>query len=98
MALRRLLIPLVAVGFVASACTGGPGSREDLIAALTRDETFTTEEAQCIANAVFDRYAEDEDALGQISGALSYEELTGPSGVEGFEDFFQNTVTACANL
>ncbi|MEM7337771.1 MAG: hypothetical protein AAF467_03925 [Actinomycetota bacterium] len=98
MSMRRLLIPLVALSFVAAACTGGPGSRDDLVAALTRDETFTTEEAQCIANAVFDRYSDDEDVLGQISGAVSYEELTGTSGVEGFEEFFENTVTACANL
>lgn len=97
MASKRLLLGLAATVLGLTACTGGPGDRDDLVAALTRDDTFTTAEATCIADAVFAEYGMDDDALGKISGVGSYEELTGTDGVEGFDDFFSNTVSACAN-
>jgi hypothetical protein len=80
-----------------SACTGGPGDEEDLVAALTRDDTFSDGEARCIANAVFEEYGDDEDALGRISGAASYEDLTSSDGVEGFAETFEQFVRTCTN-
>lgn len=97
MASKRLLLGLVATVLGVSACTGGPGDRDDLVAALTRDDTFAVAEAECIADAVFAEYGADEDALGRISGAVSYDELTGTEGVAGFDEFFSNTVSACSN-
>lgn len=94
---RRLLPSLLGLTLLVAACSSGPGSREDLVAALTRDDTFTTAEASCIADAVFAEYGEDEEALSIISGAASYEEITGTDGVQGFEQFFDNAISACTN-
>ncbi len=80
-----------------AACGGGPGTEQDLVNALTRDDGFTTTEAECIAGAVFDTYGSDEEALEKISGASSFEALGGPEGVEGFNDFFTRTVGICTN-
>jgi hypothetical protein len=80
-----------------SACSGGPGSEEDLVTALTRNDTFSEAEAECIANAVFEEYGDNEDALGLISGASSYDDLTGSEGVEGFGEAFDRIVETCTN-
>jgi len=94
----RRAVALLAFGALAlTACTGGPGSEEDLVTALTRGDGFTQQEAECIAAAVFIEWAEDEDALGLISGAADYDELVGPNGVEGFGESFERAVTQCAN-
>lgn len=97
MASKHLLLGLVATVLGLSACTGGPGDRDDLVSALTRDDSFSTAEAACIADAVFAEYGEDEDAIDKISGASSFDELTGTEGVAGFDEFFDNTISACAN-
>ncbi|MEM8924692.1 MAG: hypothetical protein AAGD35_14410 [Actinomycetota bacterium] len=93
----RLLPLLLGSAFLVSACTGGPGSRDDLVAALTRDDSFTQAEASCIADAIFAEYGEDEDALSVLSGSASYSEISSASEVEGFDEFFDNTISACTN-
>ena len=65
--------------------------------ALTQNDTFNTAEAECIASAVFEEYGADEDALGKISGAVDYEDLSGTEGVDGFDTFFTRAVGACTN-
>jgi len=98
---RRFLasaLGAVTLALSLSACTGGPGSEEDLVAALTRAETFSEDEAQCIAKAVFAEYGEDDDALKLISAAATFEELVGTEGVEGFKQTFDNALSGCANL
>ena len=97
MAPKRLLFGLAAAALALAACGGGPGNRDDLVTALTRDDTFSTPEAECIADAVFAQYGEDQEALGRISGARTFDELNGPEGVPGFDEFFENTVSACTN-
>ena len=64
---------------------------------LTRDDTFTTAEAECIAGVVFDEYGENEEALAAISGAVDYAELASSDVAEGFDQFFRNTVAGCTN-
>ena len=91
---KRLLFGVVFAALSLSAC-GGPGNEEDLVAALTRDDTFTVDQAQCIAELIFIEYGEDEEALGKISGVANYDELTGTDGVDGFDEFFSNTVKGC---
>lgn len=93
-----LAATLVAVVFVAAGCTGGPGNRDDFVEVLIRDDAFTANEAGCIADAVFDRYGEDGDALQKISAAESYDYLTGEDGVEGFDGFFDSTVADCTAI
>ncbi len=93
----KMLIGLAVGAFSLSACTGGPGNQQDLVDALTRDDTFSQGEAECIAKNVFDLYGEDEEALGRISGAATYEELNGTDGVSGFDEAFTNIVDGCAN-
>jgi hypothetical protein len=80
-----------------SACGGGgPGTEEELVTALTREDTFTQDEAECIASAVFDEYSADEEAIGRISAASDFDNLSGPDGVEGFAEFYDDTISACA--
>ena len=93
-----LLVGLLATAAVLTGCTGGPGSQDDFVEILMRDDGFTVNEADCIAGAVFDEYGDDGDALGLISGAESYEVLNGPDGVDGFEDFFTVTVSECTTV
>lgn len=92
---RRLAVLLASAAFVVSACTSGPGNRDDLVAALTADDAFSAEDAGCIADKVFAEYGEDGDALSKISGLGSFEELTGTEGVPGFEEFFENAINQC---
>ncbi|MGF1595857.1 MAG: hypothetical protein ACFCVK_02850 [Acidimicrobiales bacterium] len=95
---RTLLAAAAVLVVVATGCTGGgPGNQDDLVTALLLDDAFTEAEAECIAAAVFDEYGEDEGALGRISGAGSYKDLSGTDGVEGFDDFFTGAVRACTN-
>lgn len=86
----------LALSLSLAACGGrGPGDQEDLVSALTREGGFDQAQAECIAAAVFDKYGADEDALKKISGTGDYAALTGDGGVEGFGEFFDNTVDAC---
>lgn len=89
---------VAALVLLATGCTGGPGDRDDFVDVLTRDDNFAANEAECIADAVFDRYGEDGSALQKISAAESWEYLIGPDGVEGFGDFFESTVTDCTAI
>jgi hypothetical protein len=92
---RTLGVLVLSLAALATGCTGGPGDRDDFIDILTRDDNFNETEATCIADAVFDEYGEDGDALGKISGAESYEYLIGEDGVEGFDEFFTPLVADC---
>ena len=94
----RLTGVALALALALGACTGGgPGSEEDLVTALTRDDTFTTPQAECIANAVFNEYGDDETALGRISAAADFESLSGEDGVEGFAAFYDRALDTCVN-
>lgn len=90
------LVGLVAFGLVAAGCGGGPGTREELIDVVSQDGAFSVEQATCIADAVFERYGDDDDALGKISAADSFEFFDGEDGVPGFSSFFDQTVQSCA--
>lgn len=92
----RRVIGLLALVLIVAGCGTSPGSREDLIEVITQDGAFTVEEATCIADAVFDRYGDDDDALGKISAADSYEFFDEDNGVPGFTAFFDETVVGCA--
>lgn len=95
MALHRFLpAGLVALSLSLAACSNGPGTQAELVAALTRGDTFTQPQAQCIAKAVFDKYGADKTALNKISKATSYDDLVN-NGVPGFGDFFTTTVNDC---
>jgi hypothetical protein len=89
---------VAAVALVATACGGGPGSQEDFTAVLQRDGALTESEATCISDRVFERYGDDEDALGKLSAAPSMEFLDGPDGIAGFTDFFDSTVESCLEV
>ena len=79
-----------------AACGGGgPGDQQDLVDSLTRESGFDKAQAECIAAAVFDKYGADKDALKKISGTGDYASLSGDGGVEGFGEFYDNTVDAC---
>lgn len=87
---------LFAIVLVAAGCGDGPGSREDLIAIIEQDGAFTTAEATCMADAVFERYGEDDDALGKISAADDFAFFDTEDGIPGFAEFFDTTVQTCA--
>lgn len=92
----RSIVGLVALALIATACGSDPGTREDFIDVMTQDGAFTVEEATCMADAVFDRYGDDDDALGKISAADSFEFFDEENGIPGFTDFFDETVQSCA--
>ena len=93
---RKRLVFSVVLGAVSlTACGGGPGNEEDLVAALTRDDTFTVGQAECIAAKIFVEYGEDEVALTMISNNADYDELIGTDGVAGFDEFFSTAITVC---
>lgn len=92
------VLALVGSILLLAGCTGGPGNREDFIEVLRLDDAFNESEASCIADAVFDEYGDDNDALGKISGAESYEWLIGEDGVEGFDQFFPGVVADCTTV
>ncbi len=81
-----------------AGCTSGPGSQAEFVDVLTRDDAFTQPQAECLADAVFDEYGNDDDALGKISGATSYEFLTGEDGVDGFDEFLSAQVAECTTF
>jgi hypothetical protein len=91
----RLAVMVAAVALAASACSSGPGTEAEFVDILTKDETITDEQAQCIAGAVFDEYEGQGDALGLISAAESFESLEGENGVPGFSAFLDETVQSC---
>jgi hypothetical protein len=95
----RVAVGLLVMALGLSACSQdtGPGSESDLIDALTRDGTFEQDEAECIAETVFNEYGEDEDALQRITRTDDYDTLTGDGedAVEGFGEFFDNTISFC---
>lgn len=97
--LTHTVVGLTALALGLSACTGdtGPGDESELVEALTRDDTFTQAEGECIANAVFSEYGQDEEALKLITRTTDYETLTGDGegSVAGFGQFFDNAVSGC---
>ena len=94
----RSVTGLIGIVLAVSACGGGPGDVDDLADALSRGEAFSADEARCIAEGVFDRYGEDEEAISLISAANDFEALNSETGgVGGFEDFFDDTADACSN-
>ncbi len=95
----RWLVAIVAVlGLGLTACTDGPGNEQDLVIALTHNDAFTTDQAECIAASVFGEYGDDEEAISRISGAPSYEDLTdATTGIPGFDEFFRRAVSTCTN-
>lgn len=97
---RSLLavVGLLALGLLATSCSSGPGSKQDFIDVLSRDEMMTTEEATCIADQVFDRYGDDEDALGKLSAAPDFDFLNGAEGIDGFSDFYDQAVLSCVQV
>ena len=44
---------------------------------------------------MFDRYGDDEDALGKLSAAPDLAFLDGPEGIDGFSEFFDGVVQSC---
>ncbi len=97
---RRLGLVLLAgpLALLATACGGGPGSQEEFNAVLTRGGNLTDDEAQCISDQVFDRYGDDEDALGKLSAAPDIEFLEGAEGIPGFTEFFDSAVGSCLQV
>ncbi|MDH3293082.1 MAG: hypothetical protein OER95_02035 [Acidimicrobiia bacterium] len=96
---RRLLVTgVILVALVATGCTGGPGTEDEFVDVLMLNDNFNEAQASCIAEAVFDEYGQDGDALQKISAAESYEFLTGEDGVEGFDQFFTDVVSDCVSV
>lgn len=93
---RRILAVLAPFALFLAACSSGPGTEAEFVEVLTRNGNLTETEAACIADAVFDEYGADEDALGRISAAPDVEFLDSEDGVPGFTDFYRTAVGSCA--
>lgn len=83
---------------LATACGGGPGTQEEFNEVLTRGGNLSQDEAECISGEVFDRYADDEDALGKLSAAPDMAFLESEEGIAGFSDFFDSAVESCLQV
>lgn len=94
----RLLLPVFGFALVVAGCSSGPGSQEELEQILVDGGTLSESESACIAEAVFDEYEEDNDALSVISSAPSFEFLASEEGVPGFAEFFDGTVQQCSAI
>jgi hypothetical protein len=99
---RGPLLGLVAaLAVLATSCSGGgTGTQEDLTSMLQRDsdgtEILTTEQAECLSQAIWDEYGEDDRALDKLSAASSIEEIEDPeNGVPGFTEFLTGAVATC---
>ncbi len=91
-----LMAALAALALLATACGGGPGTREEFNEVLTRGENgLSPAEADCISGQVFDRYGDDEDALGKLSAAPDMAFLESAEGIPGFAEFYQEAVNSC---
>jgi len=93
--LAPVLLLLAALALTASACSDGPGNEDDLISSLTRDDAFTQKQAECITKVVFDTWGDDDEILGRLSGADSYQDL---ADIDGFVTTFEGAIKACANV
>ena len=81
---------------LAAACGGGTGTRADLISVLARDGAFTEGQATCVADEVFAEYGDNDDVLGTLSAAESFDVIESPEdGVPGFGEFFTAAVQGC---
>ncbi len=81
------ILPLVLIpALVLVSCSSGPGTEEDLVETLSRSETVSVEQAECIAAGVFAEYGDSEDALNRLTGqdyaeieaAAQADEVAGP--------------------
>lgn len=93
-----LVAVVAAVALLATACGGGPGSREEFNEVLTRGGNLSADEADCISGEVFDRYGEDDDSLGKLSAAPDLAFLEGEDGIDGFTEFFDAAVESCLQV
>ncbi len=93
---RASLLALVAASSLAlAACSGGPGTQEEFVEVLQREDTFTEAEATCIADDVFETYGDDSDALDLLSGADTWADIAGEGGIEGFQSYYETLVSDC---
>lgn len=92
---------LACASVVLAACGQGAGTQEEFVDVLTRDGNLSNDEADCVADAVFAEYGEDDEALKKISLAQDYESLERPleeGGLPGFDSFLTETVTTCTTF
>jgi hypothetical protein len=93
----RLSLAGVALGLVtvASACGASPGTEEEFAELLMREGTISQSQAECIADAVFQEYGDDDAVLTRLSFD-DFETLTsGEDPIEGFEAFYDEAVQSC---
>jgi hypothetical protein len=84
-------------------CSGSPGTQQDFVDVLSRNDYLTEDQATCIAQAVFAEYGDNPDVLGRLSGAggssdgsTQYDQLIeGDNAIDGFDEFFTDTVNVC---
>ncbi len=97
----RRLLPvggLAAAALLLGACSGGPGSEEDFVEILERGDSFDSQQATCIASAVFAEYGSNDGAIDALSGANDWSVITETEGLEGFEDFYSGVVSNCTSV
>lgn len=81
-----------------SCSRDGPGNQQDLANALSQDDVFTTEQAECIAEKVFAEYGDDKDAVEKISAADDIADIeTGENKVDGFNTKYASFLKDCTS-
>ena len=74
---KRLCLTVAALTLVVglSGCSEPKANKADLIAAL-QDDGLTEEEAKCIADALYDEFEGNDDALKSITDSDTAEDLS----------------------
>ena len=83
--MKRIGLPLAAIVTTLSlsltACGGAP-SKDDLVDALTEDNTFTDDQAECIADEILDSDLSDEQLEAFNEDSLEDTDLSGEEQAE----------------
>jgi hypothetical protein len=94
--MKRIGLPLAAIVTTLSlsltACGGAP-SKDDLVDALTEDNTFTDDQAECIADEILDSDLSDEQLEAFNEDTLEDTDLSSEEQAEVSEVIIAATTT-----
>ncbi len=85
--LGRTVAALVSLGLLLSACGGDSVDHEALVTALTSQDQMSTEEATCVADAIFAEGKYEDDDMKKAAADIT--------SVPGFEDAVTSAIETC---
>ncbi len=83
----KTLAAVLSLGLLLSACGGDSADHDALVRALTSQDQMSTEEATCVADAIFAEGKFEEDELKEAAADIK--------AVTGFEDAVTSAIETC---